>query len=118
MDSKLKSVTTTWILDRLIEDAAAAVNGGTFDSRDERHLSRTPVVLDQEGWVKLSEILDETLDAILQTSAQATERMAASGEEPIPVTIGMFSFEMPAGHSSITPLEGCQPLPEEPAERT
>lgn len=95
VDTKLKSVTTAWILDRMIEDAATALNGGTFDNRDERHLSRTPVVLDQQGWMKVSAILDETLDAMLQESAQATERMADSGEEPIPVMIGMFSFEMP-----------------------
>jgi DNA-binding transcriptional ArsR family regulator len=100
VDPKLKSVTTTWILDRLIEDAATALNGGTFDRRDERHLSRTPMVLDQQGWMKLSAILDETLDAILQESAQATERMAESGEGPIPLIIGMLAFEMPPGHSS------------------
>lgn len=96
VDSKLKSVTTAWILDQLIEDAATALNSGTFDSRDERHLSRTPMVLDQEGWMKLSAILDQTLDAILQESAQATERMAESGEPPIPLILGMLSFEMPS----------------------
>lgn len=95
VDLKLKSVTTAWILDRLIEDAATALNGGTFDSRDERHLSRTPMVVDQQGWMKVSAILDETLDAILQESAQATERMAESGEAPIPLILGMLSFEMP-----------------------
>jgi DNA-binding transcriptional ArsR family regulator len=95
VDSRLKSVTTAWILDRLIEEVATALNGGTFDTRDERHLSRTPIVLDQQGWMKVSALLDETLDGLLQESAQATERMADSGEEPIPVTIGMLSFEMP-----------------------
>ena len=95
VDSKLKSVTSAWILDRLIEEVATALNGGTFDNRNERHLSRTPMVLDQQGWMKVSAILDETLDVILQESAQATERMADSGEDPIPVTLGILSFEMP-----------------------
>ena len=53
------------------------------------------MVLDEQGWRKVSEILDQTLDAILEESAQATERMADSGENPIPVVVGMLSFEMP-----------------------
>lgn len=102
VDPKLKAITTACGLDGLMADVAAAVNSGTFDGRNERHLSRTPMVLDEQGWMKVSAILDETLDAILQQSAQATERMADSGETPIPVTVGLLSFEMPAkGHSPV-----------------
>lgn len=100
VDPQLKEITTACGLDGLMGDAATAVNSGTFDSRNERHLSRTPMVLDQQGWMKISEILDQTLDAVLQESAKATERMAESREDPIPVIVGLLSFEMPPGGSS------------------
>jgi len=100
VDPRLKTVTSAYILDSLIDDAATAINGGTFDGRDERHLSRTPMVLDQQGWNKVSAILDKTLEAILQESAQATERMADSGEDPMPVIVAMLSFEMPPTEST------------------
>lgn len=99
VDPQLKAITTACGLDSLMGDAATAVNSGTFDSRNERHLSRTPMVLDEQGWLKISEILDQTLDAVLQETAKATARMAESGEEPIPVIVGLLSFEMPPGGS-------------------
>lgn len=95
VDPKLKSVATAWGLDRLIEDAATALNAGTFDRRDDRHLSRSPVLLDERGWTAVSALLDKTLDALLEEQTQAAERLASSGDQPIPAIVGMLSFEMP-----------------------
>lgn len=95
VDPELKSVTTAYVLDWLFRDAGAAVTAGTFDRRDDRHLSRTPIALDERGWKAVSALLDDTLDALLEQQAQATARMARSGEEPIRAIVGMMSFETP-----------------------
>jgi DNA-binding transcriptional ArsR family regulator len=100
VDPKMKSVATAWGIDRLFEDAGAALTAGTFDSRDERHLSRSPVLLDEQGWQAISALLDETLEGIIEEQAKAAERLAASGEEPIPALVAMLSFETPPNRNS------------------
>lgn len=95
VDPAMKAVTTACALDWLIQDAGAALRAGTFDSRNDRHLSRVPILLDERGWAAVSELLDDTLDALLEEQAQATARMAESDDEPIPAVVGLMSFEMP-----------------------
>jgi DNA-binding transcriptional ArsR family regulator len=96
VDPRLKSVATAWGIDRLFQEVGAAIGAGTFDSRDERHLSRTPMLLDEQGWKAISVILDDTLDAVLEEQARATARIGETGDEAIPAIIAMFSFEAPA----------------------
>ncbi|MGD9736971.1 MAG: ArsR/SmtB family transcription factor [Solirubrobacterales bacterium] len=103
VDSQTKSVATAWGIDRIFKDAGAAVTAGTFDSRDERHLSRTPVLLDEEGWSAIAALLDETLDGILEEQAKAAQRLSQSGEEAIPALVVMLSFETPANEPQPTP---------------
>jgi DNA-binding transcriptional ArsR family regulator len=109
LDSELKTVTTACALDWLLRDAAAALSGGTFDGRDERHLSRIPILLDEHGWQAVSVLLDNTLDAVLEEQAQAAGRMAESGEKPIPVVVGLMSFE------TATPPDDAVGVPNPPA---
>src|ERR671914_1573923 len=42
------------------EDVSAAINGGTFDSRAERHLTHSPMDLDEQGWAEMVELLETT----------------------------------------------------------
>lgn len=100
VDPQVKAVATAWGVDRLFKDAAAALKGGTFDSRDERHLSRIPMLLDEVGWKAVNALLDDTLDALLEEQALATARMAASAEDPVPVVVGMMSFETPTAENA------------------
>jgi len=95
VDPEIKAVTTACALDWLIKDAGAALRAETFDRRDDRHLSRTPILLDEQGWTAVNVLLDDTLDSLLDQQAKAAARMAESNEEPIPAIVGMMSFEMP-----------------------
>ena len=82
------------LLQTLMDDAVAALKAGTFDSRDDNHLSRTPLKLDERGWRDTAKALSDALERILDIQAEAAERMAEGGEEePISAMVGMMSFE-------------------------
>lgn len=75
-----------------INDALAAE---TFDAEDDRHLSWDGPVLDRIAWEQLVERLAETLHWLPQLEAESAVRLAASGEEPIPTTVGLAAFRSP-----------------------
>lgn len=84
---------------KMINDASrAALEGETFDSRDNRHLSCTPINLDEQGWDEIMVLLDETLDRVLAIQGESASRQAkAENEQGIRATISLLGFESPAG---------------------
>ena len=87
---------SAWILQLMLADAAQALGAGTFDARSNRHLSRTPLLVDEEGWNELVEIQAEALRATLEVQATSAERLSKnSGEGSFPVFASMTCFEMP-----------------------
>lgn len=83
------------MLKALFDDVEAAVSADTFDELEDRHLSRTPMVVDQQGWTDTAELLSETLDRILEIQAQSSERLATSGEEGILSKVMLLHFKSP-----------------------
>jgi DNA-binding transcriptional ArsR family regulator len=77
----------------IIDDVVGALTGGTFDARDDRHLSWTPGVVDQQGWEDTVDLANETLDRVLAIHAESAKRLAKSGEEGIPATAVLMNFE-------------------------
>jgi DNA-binding transcriptional ArsR family regulator len=95
---------STWIIQLLLVDASQALAAGTFDARDDRHLSHTPVLVDEEGWRELVEIQATALRAVLETQAASAARLGATdGEEGIPTVAAMTLFEMPPKRRSPGP---------------
>jgi len=86
--------------DVLLKDVIEAVEKGTFDSRPDRHLTRTSLLLDSEGFARLSGLMDELLEAIFSEQAAAAERMNKSGEKPIHAAAGTAFFPMPDPESA------------------
>lgn len=87
-----------WIKQQEMIDAAQAFSAGTFDRRTDRHLSRVPLVLDEDGWRELTELMADGLEAILEIQARSSERLAErGGEDGFPVAASMSCFEMPEG---------------------
>jgi DNA-binding transcriptional ArsR family regulator len=62
-------------LSEIWADAAAAIKSDTFDSRTDRHLSWTNLVLDEQGWKDLSAILADTLDRALALQTEVAARL-------------------------------------------
>ena len=67
------------VLQLVWDDASSAIKDGLFDERDDRHLSRSVLALDERGWEDLHELLAETLDRAMQIQADSASR--ASKEE-------------------------------------
>jgi DNA-binding transcriptional ArsR family regulator len=80
-------------LKMLIDDVVAALHSGTFDARDDRHITWTPGVVDEQAWVELTELLEETLKKVIAIQTKAAARLAKSGEKGIPVSVAILGYE-------------------------
>ncbi len=76
-----------------VDAAQAAVAAGTFDARADRHLSCTPVVVDEEGWREAADVLNSALERVIEIQAESAQRLASEKTEGIPATVAMLGFE-------------------------
>jgi DNA-binding transcriptional ArsR family regulator len=87
---------------KMINDAAkAALVAETFDSRPDRHLSCTPVSLDEEGWGEVTELLAGSLERLMAIQADSLARQAEAPTHTMRATIALLSFESPSGEAHI-----------------
>ncbi len=80
------------ILESYLARICEAIEARTFDDELDRHLSWDEIPLDRIAWVQLVTRLDETLHWLPELAVEAAERMARTGEEPIPTTVGLSAF--------------------------
>jgi DNA-binding transcriptional ArsR family regulator len=81
------------ILQMIWEDVSAAMRAGTFEQRSDRHLSRSPLTLDDRGFVELKDLLAKTLRQAEEISAKSTKRLSKAEEEGIPARLVMMQFQ-------------------------
>lgn len=79
----------------IVDDVVAAMEDETFDDREDRHLSWTPLMLDEQAWASLQKLLDDTLKQALKLNAEAAKRLAKSKEKGIPASVSMIGYEVP-----------------------
>jgi DNA-binding transcriptional ArsR family regulator len=79
----------------LLEDATKAIAAGTFESRADRHFTRTTLLLDSAGFARLSKAMDKFLELVFEEQAASAERRTESGEEAIRTTAATALFAMP-----------------------
>jgi DNA-binding transcriptional ArsR family regulator len=77
----------------ILDDVLGALHGGTFDARDDRHISWTPGVVDQQGWDESVNLIAETLDRVIKIHAASAKRLAKSGEEGIPASAVLMNYQ-------------------------
>jgi DNA-binding transcriptional ArsR family regulator len=90
------------VLQLVWEDAAAAIKGGTFDERDDRHLSRSVLVVDEQGWEELHDMLAETLDRAMQIQADSASRTAKEDNGSFNVNLVMMTHPTPSSAKDTT----------------
>lgn len=84
-----------WIVRMILADAAMSFQAGVFDARTNNHLSRTPLVVDEQGLTEIAEIQKRALVETIQAEATSAERMVKSSEPGINVIAAMMCFELP-----------------------
>lgn len=77
--------------------AMEALLAKTFDKRQDRHLSCTSMVVDEEGWRAVAKLLASTLEGLMEIQTESTERLAGNGEAGIHTTVSILGFESPGG---------------------
>jgi len=77
----------------IIDDVVGAIKGGSFNARDDVHMSCTPGVVDEQGWDETVDLVNETLEKIIGIHAASAKRLAKSGEQGIPATAVLMNFE-------------------------
>lgn len=77
----------------VFNDASSALLAGTFDKRSDRHLSWTPMIVDEEGWEELRDELAAMLERVFDIQAASAERLTEEDAAGIPVTVSMMLFE-------------------------
>lgn len=88
--------TYSWrIFEQLAEQVREAMDAGTFDSREDRHHTWTPFVLDQVGWSQVIAAVDAVFYAVLEEQRRAKQRLDRSGESPLIATMYLAAFESP-----------------------
>jgi DNA-binding transcriptional ArsR family regulator len=95
LPSEVRQMISVYSWDILLKDATESIEKGVFDSRSDRHLTRTTLLLDSEGFARLSKLMDGLLEAILSEQAAAAERMSKSGEKPLHAVAATALFPMP-----------------------
>lgn len=89
-------VAFTWrTFAQLAERAHEALQAGTFDARDDSHLSSTHVLLDQRGWDQLMAAVEELFESLFEEQTDAKVRLFDSDEKPALATAGLALFESP-----------------------
>lgn len=80
-----------------LQDVSLAMEAQTFDERKERHLSRSPLCLDHQGFLDLVAEQDRLLRRTLEIQAESDARRLETGEEGTRVSSLMATFTMPPG---------------------
>lgn len=88
----------------ILNDVSSALLSGTFDKRLDRHLSWTPMLVDEQGWEELKTGLHEMLEKVFEIQSSSAERLAAEDAAGIPVSVAMMGFEAPSsGNDRVGP---------------
>jgi DNA-binding transcriptional ArsR family regulator len=90
------------VLQLVWEDTSTALKEGLFDQRDDRHLSRSVLAIDEQGWDDLQDLLAETLDRAMGIQAESASRASKEGGETFSVNVVMMSHPTPSSAKETT----------------
>ena len=78
------------------DDAAAAIKDGSMEERDDHHLSRTVLAVDEQGWQDLHDLLAQTLEQAMDIQAQSASRASKTDGETFCANVVMFTHPTPS----------------------
>lgn len=95
MPPSLKSDVAVSALQLLLDDVLAALNSGTLNVRDDRHVSWTPGSFDARGWDEAIDLMNRTLSRLGTIREAAARRLSRGAVPQIEATMAILAFETP-----------------------
>jgi|SRR5215217_1896064 len=83
-----------------------AITAGTFDSRPDRHLTHTPMTLDEQGWEEMAKLLTRAFSDAGKIASRSEARLKKSQEAGIPTKLVLMQFESPAAGAAGEQADG------------
>jgi len=81
---------------RLISrDVNESLAGGTFLDPDDNHVSRTPMIVDAEGWEETKAILADALGRLMEVKETVKERTVEDAPGTMAIKVEMIQFRSP-----------------------
>lgn len=91
----MKNAASRRTLDQLFEKVAEAFRAETIESRPERHVSWSLLLVDERGWDQVTKSLERFFDALFTRKVEAKRRLAGTSEEEMVATFVLAGFESP-----------------------
>jgi DNA-binding transcriptional ArsR family regulator len=95
LNEKEKYRIVNTIMRMISEDIAKAMSSGTFYDRDDIHISRSPMALDEEGWREVADLLNETTKEMIEIEQRAADRCEAGGPPSVYTRVEIMQFLAP-----------------------
>jgi DNA-binding transcriptional ArsR family regulator len=93
---KKQSAVTATLMQLIGQDINEAMASATLDDPSDNHISRTPLVLDPEGWSEVVELLESTLMEMLAIQTRTSERTVGDeSKETIRAKVEIIHFRSP-----------------------
>jgi DNA-binding transcriptional ArsR family regulator len=97
LPQSMKERLSNSLLYSVFEAAARAQEAKTLDARNDRHLSITPLKVDEQGWSELVDAAEDFLGRVLDIDKRCASRLATGEEDPFEALVTILNFEMPPG---------------------
>jgi len=97
LGEKQKADVTAGIMRLISEDVSEAMVQGTFYDPDDSHITRSPMVLDPEGWAEVESLLNGTLDKLfaIQERVVARRQQKQEDDRALHTVVHMLHFRTP-----------------------
>jgi DNA-binding transcriptional ArsR family regulator len=99
LGDKEKQVVNTTIMRMMSYDVNEAMARGTLYDPEDGHMSRTPLVVDMEGWQEIKDVLCEALNRLLNIRENVNARSEQQEVETFPVRVNIIQFRYPSPKS-------------------
>jgi DNA-binding transcriptional ArsR family regulator len=94
-----KNLVSGWVAQLVAHVKAGATEGG-FDRANSHH-TRTPMTLDDKGWLQISRELAKALERIDKIAAEASQRVKKNPDSGFRATAAMMLFEGPSATAGL-----------------
>jgi DNA-binding transcriptional ArsR family regulator len=94
LPASARQAVTDLALQMTWEDVSASIQAGAFEERADRHLTRTPLVLDEQGWGEVNKLLLKVQGEAEEIAAKSAKRLAKSEEDEIGTRLVLMHFPL------------------------